>query len=122
MPVTHLFDILHHDSLDFINLALDRSNVINCLVGLVRIVKVHAFLQDTTKFIIVRKGVGRQGRLVPVLRQEAFLHVLQKGVGDTVLVELVRHAEITNPVLHNVVKDMIVVDVGHFAIFGWNLG
>lgn len=116
----HLFNILNHDTLHVFNLTLDSPNIVNTCFRSTGIVKGHAFVQNLTEFFIVRKGDRQQGRIQSVPRDKTVLHILQKRIRDAVLADFVRHAQVANSALDNVVKGVIVIDIGHATILLWD--
>ena len=115
------FNILDHDSLHVINLALDGPNIVDCLVGFFGIEEIHPLLDDPRKFFIVSKRNGMLGFFSAVFCCKLIFHVVQKGVRDSVLVVFIAHAEEANSVLHNVVEKILIVHIRLASIFGRNL-
>ena len=115
-------NVLHHNPLDVFNLTLDGANVVDSEVGPVRVVKVHALPNDGRELLVHTKSDGRLRFFLTVPTTEPIHHVGKEGVGDPVFVLFIRHAEVANAALDNVVKDVVVVDIGHFAVMIRDLG
>lgn len=111
-----LFNILHHDSLDIFDLRLDSSNIVQSHVSCIRIVKCHALTNDFGKFFIHAKSNGSLRLVVSEFEGKSILHVVQKGIGNTMFIEFVTHTEVANTIFNNVMKNMGIVDIRHLAI------
>lgn len=106
------FDILHHDSLHVIDLALDSPDIVDRSVCFFRIEEIHSFLDDSRELLVVGKGDCVERFLSAVLHHEVVFHVVQKGVGDAVLIKLVGHAKEADSILHHVMEKIIVILIG----------
>lgn len=115
----HAFNVLHHDVLDFVDLALHGPNIVDGPVGLVRIEIFHPFCENPLEILVHGKGNRMLGVFQSVLLQESILGILQKRKGYAVFVLFVGHAHVTNPVFDDVVKDVIVVHEGHLFVLLW---
>ena len=116
------FYVLYHDVLNGINLALDRPEIVNIHVGFVRIEIIHPLLDDLGKFFIVSKSNRMLGFISAVFGCELIFHVVQKGKGDSVFVQFIRHAKVTNSLFDNVMEHVLVINNRFISIFGWNFG
>jgi hypothetical protein len=121
-PLQQIRYILHHIFLYLINLILDGSNTIDTTLGFSGVVIFHSLTENLAEFFIVQEGNGRQWVGTSVLRKEAIASLGQKGIGQTMLVEGVGHAQIAYTVFDNVVKLIIVVLIGHATVVRGDFG